>query len=85
MPSPEVARGLRYCARCPVPACAAAGIAAFCNETIVVLSPSTQNAMRNPKMYGWTACWSIVFFTVCYMTVGLAGNTLYTNSTCGVS
>eukprot|EP00729_Bicosta_minor_P021119 gene21119-13099_t len=55
----------------------AVSIAAFCNEGIVVLSPSTQNAMREPSKYLWTAMWSIVFFFCCYMAVGIAGNVLY--------
>ena len=55
----------------------AVSIAAFCNEGIVVLSPSTQNAMREPHTYMWTAMWSIIFFFCCYMAVGIAGNVLY--------
>eukprot|EP00039_Didymoeca_costata_P025643 m.14035 g.14035 ORF g.14035 m.14035 type:complete len:464 (+) comp4972_c0_seq1:256-1647(+) len=55
----------------------AMSIAAFCNEGIVVLTPSTQNSMRNPKAYAWTSFWSICFFTVCYMSVGISGNILF--------
>lgn len=38
----------------------ALSIAAFCNEGIVVLTPSTQSAMINPEHYLWTSFWGIV-------------------------
>eukprot|EP00038_Savillea_parva_P007733 m.172210 g.172210 ORF g.172210 m.172210 type:complete len:476 (-) comp13487_c0_seq1:155-1582(-) len=55
----------------------ALSIAAFCNEGIVVLTPSTQSAMRRPETYEWTAFWGIVYFIFCYMAVGIAGVMLY--------
>jgi amino acid permease len=48
----------------------ALSIAAFCNEGIVVLTPSTQSAMIRPETYNWTAFWGICYFIVCYMAVG---------------
>jgi len=48
----------------------ALSIAAFCNEGIVVLTPSTQSAMKNPDDYAWTAFWGIAYvvlpLTVCW-------------------
>eukprot|EP00041_Stephanoeca_diplocostata_P016307 m.320615 g.320615 ORF g.320615 m.320615 type:complete len:490 (-) comp20324_c0_seq7:1320-2789(-) len=57
----------------------AMSIAAFCNEGIIVLGPSTQSSMKQPELYLSTCFWSICFFTVCYMTVGLAGCIYYTD------
>lgn len=54
----------------------ALSIAAFCNEGIVVLSPSTHSSMARPETYTWTAFWGICFFIVCYMAVGISGNIL---------
>lgn len=48
----------------------ALSIAAFCNEGIVVLTPTTHAAMKRPETYTWTAFWGICYFIVCYMAVG---------------
>jgi len=61
----------------------AISIAAFCNEGIVVLSPSTHSTMDRPDLYVWTAWWGICFFLVCYMSVGIAGNILYSGNVQG--
>ena len=55
----------------------ALSIAAFCNEGIVILTPSTRSAMRKPDSFLQVSGWSIVFFTTCYMAVGLSGNIRY--------
>lgn len=55
----------------------AMSIAAFCNEGIVILTPSTRNSMRRPSEFLSVSGWSIVFFTICYMAVGLCGNIRY--------
>jgi amino acid permease len=42
----------------------AMSIAAFCNEGIVILTPSTRNSMKRPSIFLHVSAWSIVFFTV---------------------
>ena len=61
----------------------ALAIAAFCNEGIVVLSPSTAAAMRQPGAYPWTAFWAICAFSAAYLAVGLVGLAEYGGNVTG--
>ena len=55
----------------------ALSLAAFCNEGIVILSPSTRSSMRRPDQFLTVTGLSIVYFTICYMAVGFLGNVRY--------
>jgi len=55
----------------------ATGLAVFCNEGIVVLSPAVRNSMQRPETYRTVLASAMVVFTVCYMIVALCGYTLY--------
>ena len=55
----------------------ALSIAAFCNEGVVALAPSTQTSMRQPIQFPGVAAWSLGFFCVCYMIIGVAANILF--------
>eukprot|EP01060_Flectonema_neradi_P038737 TRINITY_DN8232_c0_g2_i1.p1 TRINITY_DN8232_c0_g2~~TRINITY_DN8232_c0_g2_i1.p1 ORF type:complete len:445 (+),score=50.72 TRINITY_DN8232_c0_g2_i1:47-1381(+) len=52
-------------------------IAAFCNEGIVVLSPSTHTALAFPDRFTMISGLTIIIFTCCYMAVGVAGDARY--------
>eukprot|EP01051_Picozoa_sp_SAG22_P027717 SAG22_NODE_9421_length_590_cov_1.266802_1_plen_180_part_01 len=55
----------------------ALSICAFCNEGIVIITPTTRRSMRDPTQYTTAAAAVIVFFTACYMAVGVAGSLLF--------
>ena len=59
-------------------------IAAFCNEGIVVLSPSTHTALAVPERFVYISGLTIFVFTCCYMSVGVAGNARYYDAIGGV-
>jgi vesicular inhibitory amino acid transporter len=55
----------------------ATGLAVFCNEGIVVLSPTVRNGMRKPSQYPIVLLLTMLVFTCCYMVVALCGYALY--------
>ena len=57
--------------RCPSP------FPVLFSSGIVILTPSTRNGMRRPGGFLHVSGWTIAFFTVCYMAVGLCGNIRY--------
>lgn len=51
----------------------AMGIAVFCNEGMVVLTPQVQGAMREPGCYWLALVAMCVYFTINYMAVAVCG------------
>lgn len=62
----------------------AMGIAVFCNEGIVVMSPSVHAAMRKPQHYRRALLAMLVYFTVNYLAVAVAGDYLFSYRVGGV-
>jgi len=55
----------------------AMGIAVFCNEGMVILSPQVQSSMLKPQRFGATLVCMATYFIVNYMAVATAGYYLH--------
>lgn len=55
----------------------AMGLAVFCNEGMVVLTPSVQAEMRLPRLYPRALVAMTVYFTANYLMIALAGDFLF--------
>ena len=55
----------------------ATGLAVFCNEGIVVLSPSVRNGMKCPEKISMVLALVMAVFTTFYMAIALTGYALY--------
>lgn len=55
----------------------AMGIAVFCNEGMVIMSPQVEDAMDRPELFHWALRAMSVYFALNYMAVAVAGNYLF--------
>ena len=55
----------------------AMGLAVFCNEGLVVLSPSVAASMQKPKLLSWSLFLAVTFFSLNYMLLAICGDFLY--------
>ena len=55
----------------------AMGLAVFCNEGLVVLSPSVTASMQKPQLFSSSLVLSVVAFSVNYMLLAICGDFVY--------